>query len=42
MGNRGFKELIGTTHGPELRRENAGGLGGAGQRGDKGEKLGKL
>ena len=40
--NRELKEVICTTHGCELRGENAGGVGGAGQRGDKGGKLGKL
>ena len=28
MGNRGLKELLCTTHGPELRGSDAGGLGG--------------
>ena len=37
MGNRGVKELIGTTHGHELRWGDAGGL----QRGEKGRKIGK-
>ena len=42
LGNRELKELICTTHGHELRRGNAGGLGGAGQRGYKRGKLGKV
>ena len=41
IGNREFKEFICTTHGHELRRGNAGGLGVPG-RGDKGGKIGKL
>ena len=42
IGNRECKELISTTHGHELRGENAGGLGVQGGGGIKGEKLGKL
>ena len=42
MGNRGFKELICTTHGHELRRgEECWRVEGAGQKGDKGGKIGK-
>ena len=40
MGNRGFKELICTTHGHELRLGKAGGCGDR-QRGDKGGEIGK-
>ena len=39
---RELRELTCTTHGHELRRRNAGGLGGQGGGGVKGEKLGKL
>ena len=42
MGNGEAKELICTTHGHELRRGTAGGVGGAGQRGYKRGKLGKV
>ena len=49
MGNRGFKELICTTHGHELRAVgcwraggNTGGLWGQGRGGIEGETLGKL
>ena len=43
MGNVEAKELICTTHGRELRWDNAGGREGAGQRGIKGrKKMGQL
>ena len=42
LGNRELKELICTTHGHELRRGNARGLGVQGREGIKGEKLEKL
>ena len=41
IGNRELKELICTTHGNELRWENAGGSWGAGWREDKGRNIGK-
>ena len=41
IGKRGLKELICTTHGHELRRGDAGGLGAAGWRGDKVRKFWK-
>ena len=37
IGNRGLKELICTTHGHELRREECWRVWGAGHRGDKAE-----
>ena len=41
MGNGEAKELICTTHGPELRGDrNAGGMGATGQRWIKGRKNG--
>ena len=38
MGNGEAKELIGMTHGNELRWGNGGGRGGIGWRGKKGRK----
>ena len=43
MGNGEAKELIGMTHGHELRgKGNAGGMEGAGQRGIQGGRVGQL
>ena len=43
MRNGGAKELIGTTHGPELMWGNAGGRGDTRQREKRGrEKMGQL
>ena len=42
IGNRELKKLICTTHGHELRVENAGGLGGTGRREDKEGEIGKI
>ena len=42
IGNRETKELVYTTHGPELRSGNVGGRTGTGQRGIKGRKIGQL